>query len=1271
MPKPVVTEVSFEEFLKSIANLPKDVITATWKTGKTPYENNFVLLQARVKAPDSGISDTDLVFLEAEGPEAVADVKYVQTQVNLADFAKDPKKALLALGQKTVEQIADLEEIQNDKRAYITDQLTKGYTYLEETDHQGVTHQVSLTKPTNSVLSGLKHVYPSGTGDLPYYGMPIKAGPTGPESEITLLKNTNSNPNATPEWEDRKVAEEGRGAMSQYKSYARVAGELRNMSDRMEDRASRAAHQFGTQVEFNRAVMSELGVDLDRTLNTSTHLQHEINANRSFKTPTANNQRAGRLHLQMRADHWNIDTVLADPAKVAGVLGVPLATYNSYTPATKSFLGLQLRIEDFEIRNSYLSGSEKPADILKIWSDADIPLSFGGIDYNHPGYMRGHAYRTWLRDDFDRERQRLATEASLMYDVNRRQILRDVAATTPGASDPKLARLRSAEKAKKIGQDLYWASTGKEMLESIENGSFLRGMIIQGGLRGLMPLASNKQRSPKMIADLFGPDNLPRIKDISKYAKSLPHRLGIAFEEQDGKLLGIPALKAFQKMAPSIMKESYVSVEWVNQANLARGFRTWSMTFVSARDGAGLFGATDSGIFSTLKILEKVNKNPLLAGRIPLPADLLSGNCSQLSDFATNILHGWENRFMGTAHALPDPVYELLAEHMFGIGGDAEVRAFANQAVPKFQSAGKLLFDKLGVKGLADTERWEFLNNLFKQGKHTHFINTNAGILNNYNRVSNHIRNYIYKNLIFGDALVGIPVLGKGMQTIAGFMRRFGMSDDVGLTQAVSRWKFVRQMKLLGKMLELSGNPASSGWQQGMAGRYFARVIGPKLASLLMKFGARFGFLMRSVGMVVGNVAGLVAALVGYIVTSVGQVVWAFSKGLLTGNIVKGWNDAVALTKKKLETLKKAIIYPILMLICCCAGLIALVVFVIIIIGSVLAPYVKVGNYVDSLLYGPTQSKMITLDKTATMTGTGIKYTITIKNISTVPVKVAKFEDKLTQTFSCDAGGGTVEYFDGPIRGSFVGTTVIPRQQQVFDAIAGVAGGDPILAPGQTSRPIQFTLEGITTEDSTYTNTATAWAEGDEVGKAASDMVSTQIGKGGCTECPGGWPISTPISVSQGRQGGKSHGGIEAVDFAKTQFSPVFATHSGRVRIVSSDATCTANTYHAGSDCPNTNASYGCYIEVESMDKKFRTIYAHLTESNYYGLTSGSIINRGSPIGRIGNSGCSSGPHLHYQFSNNTYKCFPGEPLRLEKLERRTIEYVPETICSGSCTQSF
>ena len=81
-------------------------------------------------------------------------------------------------------------------------------------------------------------------------------------------------------------------------------------------------------------------------------------------------------------------------------------------------------------------------------------------------------------------------------------------------------------------------------------------------------------------------------------------------------------------------------------------------------------------------------------------------------------------------------------------------------------------------------------------------------------------------------------------------------------------------------------------------------------------------------------------------------------------------------------------------------------------------------------------------------------------------------------------------------------------------------------------------------------------------------------------------------------------------DFAAPEGTPVVAALSGEV----------VTSGLAG--------GYGVAIEVEHSDPVRRTLYGHLSEIY---VRSGQRVRQGEVIGRVGSTGLSTGPHLHFE----------------------------------------
>lgn len=90
---------------------------------------------------------------------------------------------------------------------------------------------------------------------------------------------------------------------------------------------------------------------------------------------------------------------------------------------------------------------------------------------------------------------------------------------------------------------------------------------------------------------------------------------------------------------------------------------------------------------------------------------------------------------------------------------------------------------------------------------------------------------------------------------------------------------------------------------------------------------------------------------------------------------------------------------------------------------------------------------------------------------------------------------------------------------------------------------------------------------------------------------------------------GYCYDGHSGIDFALSLGTPVLAAESGVVELVASSA-----------------GGYGNHVVIRHQDSS-RTLYGHLREST---VSPAQTVNAGSIVGYSGNSGNSSGPHLHF-----------------------------------------
>lgn len=86
-----------------------------------------------------------------------------------------------------------------------------------------------------------------------------------------------------------------------------------------------------------------------------------------------------------------------------------------------------------------------------------------------------------------------------------------------------------------------------------------------------------------------------------------------------------------------------------------------------------------------------------------------------------------------------------------------------------------------------------------------------------------------------------------------------------------------------------------------------------------------------------------------------------------------------------------------------------------------------------------------------------------------------------------------------------------------------------------------------------------------------------------------------------------------AIDLAAPIGTPIKASMDGKISMV------------------GTNATYGKYVIITHSDG-YSTMYAHM---NSIGVSKGAAVLQGSVIGEVGNTGYSTGPHLHFGVFKN------------------------------------
>lgn len=115
----------------------------------------------------------------------------------------------------------------------------------------------------------------------------------------------------------------------------------------------------------------------------------------------------------------------------------------------------------------------------------------------------------------------------------------------------------------------------------------------------------------------------------------------------------------------------------------------------------------------------------------------------------------------------------------------------------------------------------------------------------------------------------------------------------------------------------------------------------------------------------------------------------------------------------------------------------------------------------------------------------------------------------------------------------------------------------------------------------------------------------------------------TQTHVSQGFNGSQSHQGKYAIDFAVPIGTPVKAARSGKVV-----------AFEASNNQGSFNKSYGKFANFIIIEHKDKTLakYYHLRQ-NGVAVKLGAHVKQGELIAYSGDTGYSSGPHLHFSVS--------------------------------------
>lgn len=1251
MPPPVKEPITFLGWIEEIFKIPLDFPRQAVEVYRDEYTGSFAfqVRSSKLKTSD----DEALISAFVESPEAFKDLAGVNTTISLEKLYKTPLKTINAIGQKTLNDIARIDDVSSLARSQAVEALTRGQTSL---------NGKPITEYKNRSLQVAKAM---GVQIENVFGLvdPIKG------SRVKLLDKV---PGTVDTYEDRRVIEESENRNIQHKTYTVLSGALTGIASDYENPSGVLAYRNQALFAYNESITRELGIDLEQVLPTNTARR----AKPTGGTKVILNTNDGSFLTTLNAAGTPTDNnltklqiVLSSDAEIEKALSIPAGEF-SKMPAEiqdlhKGFLEMEFRKLGLDLTPDPTDpkGKRKTSSIGETSLQSEQRKTRKALEQQ----FKTEAYRRQINASI--EAKILAQKPTLLVNEVTSRNAAVIAGTGPAPhmvlggtprpwsqndllldgtiaridlqlnqqKDKVMERLRSATKSMDLAHNLYFAATTKNLLEAIEKGSFLNTFLISSRFAGTLPFISET---------IWDGKNNPLIGFIDDKATWLDdHNLSPKyFAGQIGLYSGI-AYEAKSKsdlkgLSKNLAIESRINVEWKTKVPGApAGTHVWHQATVKASEGAGLFG--DWGLFDTINRAYGADGQLIRDSGISFtdPNALLSNQAAtrnffdELNQAATDI--------QGGVPVLPPNPYEDLAKKL-GLDDIDSFNAFQAQYQKYKSGAGgeNLLFNSLsGPNGIEANGRWDFLTLIRKEGKENQFLTNYMGALNWYNRKANTLQSFFYKQILFGgyggnNALLKFGI--KASAPIRTFLQTVGMADEITLAEAISHWKIVRRATRLGKLLSNPNvaNPRRLQLLGKLAGAN-GKILSSTIAALAKSTAGRA--LLQSAGYLLSGLGGALTGGIGWVVAAFGDVAWAFGKNALKLDFKGAYMESKKLLQAKWEVVKKVVIYP---LTCCLGCIVAPIGLIIIVIASQLANFGLGGGSQADL-----ESKMIDVSKTSQVSGNKINYTITITNISgEAAVDIATINDRLSFTYPCDQGGSTTSYTGA-------------------GWVSNVTGDFPTNTPRTVATSLSFTYSVENTIDGTYFNTIEITAVG-ESGRSAISSVSNNVGRGGCITCPTGWPFTDykgPLAVTQGphtTRADSSHGSVEAVDIAPSGY--IYNVNNGQKVIATHRGTVSFNVSLTG---------YG-NLAIVTSDGGYSTYYAHL--NNFDGsIRAGDLVEAGRVLGIMGNIGNSSGTHLHYEFrppaGNPNYECLAGHKLKLESVNGQS--YIPKTIpvaCYGS-----
>lgn len=1285
-------DFTFLGWVEDVFNAPKDLGSRTYAVLQNKYNQTYVLWQVRATATEGDITDEDVVTAFTQGAESLSDLTGINVQLSLKKLIQDPKKTVRILGEKTFQDIANIDDLSGYRRGEIVRRLTQGYTTdglnkgrstkktLYEDDGK------ALDEPDNLYLQGLRKAGKLKEFSAPY--LDRSAGKARSKMKLVVDLLNGSDPNFNGDWEDRRIAEENLSREKQHKAYSQLAGAATMLASNVEFTGPRLRSRINTNVAYSRVLMTELGIDLDQVFNTRRFASIEQLDGKKVYDQAGREQKidphlVGTNYDTMGSFHktlidpskgaGDIHRLVSDPGLIEEALGMGPGEFKNLAEETQNLLKTTLILEDLELRNSVIGPSDGFSKIVHKWERLGLKPELDNTNYNN------HFQGAMLRGDLEHLRNQYATKAYVISEGAKGKIRADLskrlndklpgpqnAALRSQLTNRALDRLDAAEATAQMSNNLFAVAAMRDLFEKVRDGDFVEAAIVSSRFLGMLPNAPKELRGTGEWISVFEPRNLEAFIDdkiLGKAATNIATSLGL--KDKKGNLqpgivlniinplragrLGIEKIQVLaglrierdganqQKLLPlyRYLNEhgptkgffnatSYVEWKSVDAAGNPLG-RT-SFWAVKSSDAQGLFGG--DGVFDLFSdYFENFPDrcaDPRL-GRILKP-DALFENLDELDSLMEDMKFIIDNPMA----VLPENQF-ALKELMHSMGLLNSVKdeygnlipifdKYYNSYVNKFKPHGRRLLENLenskgmlGIDGLHKKDRWLFLKSLKSNGKAKQLADLYATWFEKYGRAANAINNFIQKNLIFGDFLFTLPIVGNMirpiLQPVQGLLRTAGFDGEAGLYAVVSKWKWVVKLDnslgaIKNKILSGAGGRVAGQTALKAAGQILSKMIGPVLKIL---------------GMGASTASAAVTAGISLVLTQLAQTGFKMTLKLLRFDLNGAFKvlfDDIAGVGKGITKVGKII--GGCLFACCLSPFLIGMIFTAILIPGTIAPLEKFGAPTPPNSMND-QSTMFNVIKTATKADLNaigrhqrIDYTITVMNTSDVPITIAGIDDSLMlnkgecgalESYRITDPGfvGRLEDYD---LASLVGQTIQPGGFALINyKLTNIEQG----VFGQILR-------------ATYINTIQI-SIAEDPDKKRTAIATVDLGEGACRECPSGIPFASssflgvsqcPGSDTTGTHVGSSY---ESIDWPLAVGTPIYATSDGVAAVSIS------------------NTGYGNHIVITGS-QGYQVYYAHLSVVliDSGPVTKGTLIGESGGAAGASGSGNSSGPHLHYEF---------------------------------------